>query len=126
MLTAQYHAPVHSPRPSAAEAAPHSDPRYRIPGEADSAEILQPAAPGFVPAVVLVVWATGEVDCAAGFFAPFVPCQALDAADRSHPVAEYIGYTCFHLPVKKESAPLPSAADAAFASFAARMAFSSF
>ena len=79
-----------------------------------------------MPAVVLAVWAAGEVDCVAGVFVTFVPCQALDAADKSRPVAEYIGYTWYHLPVKKESAPLPSAADAAFASFAARMAFSSF
>lgn len=38
----------------------------------------------------------------------------------------YIGYTSLHLPVRKDKAPLLNAEDASEASFAARMAFSSF
>ena len=38
----------------------------------------------------------------------------------------YIGYTWIHLPVRDCSAPLPKNAEAIFAIFAARMAFSSF
>jgi len=56
----------------------------------------------------------------------WVPYPAPDAAGRNRPAVECTGYTWIHLPVKKERAPLLSAADAAFASFAARMAFSSF
>lgn len=36
------------------------------------------------------------------------------------------GYTCVHLPIRKDNAPLLNAELATVASFAARMAFSSF
>ena len=49
-----------------------------------------------------------------------------DAAERSRRFGKYIGYTLVHLPVRKDNAPLLNAEEARFASFAARMAFSSF
>ena len=48
------------------------------------------------------------------------------AVERSRHAGGYSGYTCAHLPVRKDNAPLLKAEDAKFASFAARMAFSSF
>lgn len=45
--------------------------------------------------------------------------------DSCHRAGEYSGYTWIHLPVRDCSAPLPKNAEAIFAIFAARMAFSS-
>lgn len=61
--------------------------------------------------VALVAVAVGEWEC--GF------------SDKFRPVGEYIGYTCDHLPACVRI-PLPRIEDATPASFAARMAFSSF
>ena len=120
-------APVHSHQPSKAEEAPQSDLRYQTPGAGDSAENHQPAEAGLAGSAAVggVEWEK-TVGQAVVVWEDSVPYPESDAADRNRPAVEYSGYTRVHLPVKKESAPLPSAADAAFASFAARMAFSSF
>lgn len=46
--------------------------------------------------------------------------------DKNHPVAEYNGYTISHLPKFDRSPEFPRKTDAILASFAARIAFSSF
>lgn len=46
--------------------------------------------------------------------------------DKNHPVAEYNGYTISHLPKLDRSPEFPRKTDAILASFAARIAFSSF
>ena len=45
---------------------------------------------------------------------------------RSHLAEGYNGYTCVHLPDVREKPDFPKNADAIFAIFAARIAFSSF
>ena len=54
----------------------------------------------------------------------FVPVQ--NAFEMIRHFWGCIGYTFRHLPVRKDSAPLLNAVEATLASFAARMAFSSF
>ena len=119
----RYFAPVHSHRPSKATAAQRTDPRYQTPGGANSAEILRPAAvDGDLPAEAAV----GERSSYQAPLVVSVPDPGLNASGKNRLFVGYIGYTWNHLPVKKGRAPLPSIADAAFASFAARMAFSNF
>lgn len=112
-------------RPLRAEAAPQSDHRYQIPGEAGFEEIRQQAGDG-LGLLGTVGETVVEVDAAAVALTAPVPAPAHSCVDRSHRAVEYSGYTWIHLPVRKESAPLFSAADATFASLAARMARSSF
>lgn len=112
-------------RPLRAEAAPQSDHRYQIPGEAGFEEIRQQVG----DASDLLVSAgemTAVPDAAAVVLAAPVPAPAHSCVDRSHRAVEYSGYTWIHLPVRKESAPLFNAAEAAFANLTARMARSSF
>ena len=112
-------------RPLREEAVPRSDHRYQIPGGVDSGESRQQAsdASGLLGSVVETVV---EVDAAAVALTASVPAPAHACVDKFHRAVEYSGYTWIHLPVRKESAPLFSAADATFASLAARMARSSF
>ena len=113
-------------RPLRAEAVPRSDHRYQIPGGAGFEEIRQLAGDG-LGLLGSVVETVVEVDAAAAVaLTASVPAPAHACVDKSHRAVEYSGYTWIHLPVRKESAPLFSAADATFASLAARMARSSF
>ena len=112
-------------RPLRAEAVPQSDHRYQIPGGAGFEEIRQQAGDG-LGLLGSVGETVVEVDAAAVALTASVPAPLHACVDKFHRVEGYSGYTWIHLPVRKESAPLFSAADATFASLAARMARSSF
>lgn len=53
-------------------------------------------------------------------------CRAYGFGDKIRPVVGYNGYTQTHLPMLDRNPELPRKTDAILASFAARMAFSSF
>lgn len=119
-------APARCHRPLKAEAKLLSGPRYRIPVAADFAENLPAVEHGLaLPSGVAVAVAAAAVGTAVVAFAKLADYPVPGDVGMCRRAAECTDYTWNHLPVKKERAPLFSATDAAFAIFAARMAFSS-